>query len=134
MTEVNTVNKLDRNFCHLIKYHTDDEYRQKIISRAAANRKHLVEVKRYNHYKKLSEDIEYLKECKNKGLRIRNCPEEFLEKITQSLELFDVESKSKSQEEIVEKMTQFLVGCKLSKEITEKLRKTLERCGDDEVV
>lgn len=82
--------KYDRNYFHLVKYHSDDEYRQKIISRVVSNRKHLNEVRRYNHYKKLSEDIEYLKECKSKGLRVRNCPEEFLDKINNSLELLKV--------------------------------------------
>lgn len=82
--------KYDRNYFHLVKYHSDDEYRQKIISRTVENRKHLNEVRRYNHYKKLSEDIEYLKECKSNGLRIRNCPEEFLDKINNSLEMLKV--------------------------------------------
>ena len=34
---------------------------------------------RYNHYKRLTEDKQYLEECKSKGLRLRKVPEEFQE-------------------------------------------------------
>jgi hypothetical protein len=63
----------------LIKYHTDPEFREMYIKRSCENTKHRRIIDRYNHYKKLTEDKEYLLECKIKGLRIRNCPEEFIE-------------------------------------------------------
>ena len=62
----------------LVKYHTDPEYREMYIRRSTENTKQHRISERYNHYKKLIEDNEYLLVCKTKGLRIRNCPEEFL--------------------------------------------------------
>lgn len=62
----------------LIKYHTDPEFREMYIKRASENKQQQRIKNRYIHYKKLTEDKEYFMECKSKGLRIRNCPEEFV--------------------------------------------------------
>ena len=62
-----------------IKYHTDPEFRQMYIKRSCENTQKRRIIDRYTHYKRLTEDNEYFLECKNKGLRIRNCPDEFLE-------------------------------------------------------
>ena len=74
----------------LYRYQIDTDYRAVYIKRVIENTKQYRMNDRYNHYKKLSEDIEYLKECKSKGLRIRNCPVEFLDKINNSLEMLKV--------------------------------------------
>jgi hypothetical protein len=81
MTEVYVCNvpSNHKNYSHLTNYHLDAEYRQKIIMKATENNKKLVELKRYNHYKRLTEDPEYLKEQMSKGLRLRKVPEEFQE-------------------------------------------------------
>ena len=64
---------------HLLKYHTNPEYRQMMIKRSVINDRADEAKRRYNHYKRLTEDKEYLEECKSKGLRLRKVPEEFLE-------------------------------------------------------
>jgi hypothetical protein len=80
---------------NLDRYHNEKEYRELYIKKATENKKQHRIINRYNHYKKLSEDIEYLQECENNGLRIRNCPEEFLEKISQSLEMLQIKHRIK---------------------------------------
>ena len=70
-----------KNHSHLMKYHLNEEYREKIKMKASESKKKNDEIRIYNHYKKLIENPEYLEECKNKGLRIRKVPEEFKEAI-----------------------------------------------------
>jgi hypothetical protein len=67
------------NYYHLMKYHTDEEYRKSIIKRASQSKMDNYANARYNHYKRLTEDKNYLEECKSKGLRLRKVPEEFAE-------------------------------------------------------
>jgi hypothetical protein len=68
---------------HLMKYHSDEEYRKLAIQRAVINDRNDEAKRRYNHYKRLIEDIEYFNECKTKGLRLRKVPEEFVEILKQ---------------------------------------------------
>lgn len=70
-----------KNHSHLMKYHLNTEYRENIIEKAKISNITVRENKRYNHYKRLTEDMEYLEECKRKGLRLRQVPEEFVEKL-----------------------------------------------------
>ena len=80
MTEVYIPNS-HKNHSHLMKYHLNQEYRDFIKAKATENKKKNDEIRIYNHYKRLVEDPEYLEECKNKGLRFRKVPEEFVKKI-----------------------------------------------------
>ena len=67
------VSKYNRNAWHLNKYHNDEEYKRLIIERDRIRTKQ----EQYNHYKRLVEDPIYLRERQEKGLRLRNVPEEF---------------------------------------------------------
>jgi hypothetical protein len=75
------VPKSHRNYSHLYQYHTNEEYKHRINDKKTKQRN----VKQYNHYQKLAEDIEYLKECYIKGMRLRNVPPEFEETIRNNI-------------------------------------------------
>jgi hypothetical protein len=55
------------------RYHEDPEYANIVKARGKLLEKKNI----YNHYKRLVEDQEYFMEKFNKGLRLRNVPEEF---------------------------------------------------------
>lgn len=82
-----------KNFSILSKYHLCEEYRTNIKEKAKICIYKKRAEDRFKHYEKLANDDEYFIDCKLKGLRIQNPPEEFKDILNEKLKNFIIQFK-----------------------------------------